>query len=322
MDNDLYTIINELKTWTFQIMTNFQEETYTISETADKLNLSEKTLRRWEEAGRFTPSRTVGNQRRYTIEDLQILDAIKHNVIPHQKDLLTLSSAAQFLDVTEPTIDRLVSEGQLHPFTTVSQKYYPRHRLLPLLGNIKGESPTPLEPTPIASEPPLAQALKRLPPLEPPKPEISTSKPEPRSYSQSTYTNYSLQAVITIILITIYHLLFRVTETPTSPITDQGSVQGAATNPSLVLLDDMLDSSTGGLTATTITSKLGTITPNLTLLPGVSPTSPFPGSLYYDASENVVKIYTEAGWQNLTTNQDLDILKYDLESKIASPSTL
>lgn len=306
-------------------MTNFQEETYTISETAEKLNLSEKTLRRWEEAGRFTPSRTVGNQRRYTIEDLQILDAIKHNIIPHQKDLLTLSSAAQFLDVTEPTIDRLVSEGALHPFTTVSQKYYPRHRLLPLLGNIKGETPVPqvsLDPSPIVSEPPLEQAPKRLPPLESPKQEISPSKPEGRIYPQSTYTTYSLQAVITIILITVYHFLFRVPETPTSPMADQGSVQGAATNPSLVLLDDMLDSATGGLTATTITSKLGTITPNLTLLPGVSPTSPFPGSLYYDASENVVKIYTEAGWQNLTTTQDLDILKYDLESKIASPSTL
>lgn len=305
-------------------MTNFQEETYTISETAEKLNLSEKTLRRWEEAGRFTPSRTVGNQRRYTIEDLQILDAIKHNVIPHQKDLLTLSSAAQFLDVTEPTIDRLVSEGQLHPFTTVSQKYYPRHRLLPLLGNIKGEPPIPqanLGPSPIASEPPLEQATKRLPPLESPK-ELIPPKPIDKSYPQSTYTTYSLQAVITIILITVYHFLFRVPETPTSPMADQGSVQGAATNPSLVLLDDMLDSATGGLTATTITSKLGTITPNLTLLPGVSPTSPFPGSLYYDASENVIKIYTESGWQKLTTTQDLNTLKYDLESKIASPSTL
>ncbi len=306
-------------------MTNFQEETYTISETAEKLNISEKTLRRWEEAGRFTPSRTVGNQRRYSIEDLQILDAIKHN-IPHQKDLLTLSAAAQFLDVTEPTIDRLVSEGQLHPFTTVSQKYYPRHRLLPLLGNIKGESPTNTQevhqPIPINSAPTSEPTANRLPPLEPPKQTITPTNPNGTSRPQSPYTTYSLQAVITIILITVYHFLFRTPSTPTSPTASQGSVQGAATNPSLVLLDDMLDSATGGLTATTITSKLGTITPNLTLLPGVSPTSPFPGSLYYDASENKVKIYTEAGWQNLTTAQDLDLLKYDLESKIASPSTL
>lgn len=306
-------------------MTNFQEETYTISETAEKLNLSEKTLRRWEDAGRFSPSRTVGNQRRYSIEDLQILDAIKHNVIPHQKDLLTLSAAAQFLDVAEPTIERLVNEGQLHPFTTVSQKYYPRHRLLPLLGNIKGEAPISqanIEPVTMTKELPLEQTTKRLPPLESPKQEIIPTKLNENNRSQSIYTIYSLQALITIILITAYHLLFRAPATPTSPTASQGSVQGAATNPSLVLLDDMLDSATGGLTATTITSKLGTITPNLTLLPGVSPTSPFPGSLYYDASENVLKIYTGEGWQNLVTTQGLDLLKYDLESKIASPSTL
>ena len=82
----------------------------------------------------------------------------------------------------------------------------------------------------------------------------------------------------------------------------------------------MLDTSTGGLTATTITSKLGTITPNLTLLPGISPTSPFPGSLYYDASENALKLYTTNGWQAITTTSELNALKFDLESKVANQS--
>lgn len=129
-----------------------------------------------------------------------------------------------------------------------------------------------------------------------------------------------MQVVITVALLTVYHLLFRAPITPTSPTPVPGSVQGAATNPSLLLLDDMLDSTTGGLTATTITSKLGTITPNLSLLPGVSPTSPFPGSLYYDASENVLKIYTINGWQAITTSAELNALKFDLESKVATPS--
>lgn len=297
-------------------MTNFEESTYTISETADKLNLSEKTLRRWEDAGRFTPSRTIGNQRRYSTEDLQILDAIKHNVIPHQKDLLTLSAAAQFLDVTEPTIDRLVSEGQLHPFTTVVAKYYPRHRLLPFLGNIKGESPKPIETKP---NPLIEPEPKVLPPTTPHLPPLQV-KSQPNGPTKSTYATYGLQTAITIILITAYHFLFRAPTPPTSPSINQGSVQGAATNPSLTLLDDMLDSATGGLTATTITSKLGTITPNLTLLPGISPTSPFPGSLYYDASENVLKIYTNNGWQTITTTTELNALKFDLESKVATKS--
>lgn len=301
-------------------MTNFEESTYTISETAEKLNLSEKTLRRWEEAGRFTPSRTVGNQRRYSTEDLQILDAIKHNVIPHQKDLLTKEAAATFLDVTEPTIDRLVTEGQLYPFTTVSTKYYPRHRLLPLLGNIKGETPKlpPFDPTPIAKQSAEPQPVKMhtnntLPPTPIPSHSLIPKSSIP-------YTQYSIQVLITITIITVYHLLFRSPTTPKSPTPDAGSVQGAATNPSLVLLDDMLDTSTGGLTATTITSKLGTITPNLTLLPGITPTSPFPGSLYYDASENVLKIYTTNGWQAITTTSELNALKFDLESKVATKS--
>lgn len=300
-------------------MTNFETTTYTISETAEKLDLSEKTLRRWEEAGRFSPSRTVGNQRRYTVEDLQILDAIKHNVIPHQKDLLNLQAAAQFLDVTEPTIERLVSEGSLHPFITVTGRYYPRHRLLPFLDNLKGE--TPILPTIPSMTPiiePIPEPVKQVvtPPLTPQSTVVSLSKDNAQSHA--TYTIYSMQVVITVALLTIYHLLFRAPITPTSPTPVPGSVQGAATNPSLLLLDDMLDSTTGGITATTITSKLGTITPNLSLLPGVSPTSPFPGSLYYDASENVLKIYTTNGWQAITTTAELNALKFDLESKVST----
>ena len=38
----------------------------TIQEVADILRVSTKTLRRWDQAGRFVPIRTAGNQRRYT----------------------------------------------------------------------------------------------------------------------------------------------------------------------------------------------------------------------------------------------------------------
>lgn len=298
-------------------MTNFEETTYTISDAAEKLDLSEKTLRRWEDAGRFTPSRTDGNQRRYSIEDLQILDAIKHNVIPHQKDLLTLSAAAQFLDVAEPTIDRLVSDGQLHPFTTVVQKYYPRHRLLPLLNNLKPKLPTPVAAPllgnhgqPATSSP----SPTRLPPLA--QPTLTTNK-TPYSYS-----SFVQQITISLILITLYHFFVNpISTTPHSPSPDVGSVQGAATNPSLILLDEMLDPSTGGLTAATVTSKLGIFTPNLTLLPTNPPTSPIIGNLYYDITENLLKIYTEQGWQALATLSKLNSLQLDLESKLATPSS-
>lgn len=298
-------------------MTNFADTTYTISETATKLDISEKTLRRWEEAGRFTPSRTLGNQRRYSTEDLQILDAIKHNIISSQKELLTSTAAAQFLGITEMSLVRLVSEGKLHPFITVTQKLYPRHRLLPLLDALQ---PKPQNSAPTTSPPPLT------PPLTSDAPHLSTKLSATpiaqRSLPANQYSLLIANLIITLSLLTLYHFLTRPTLTPTSPSTPTGEVQGAATNPTLSILDDMLDSATGGLTATTITSKLGTITPNLTLLPGVAPTSPFPGSLYYDATENTIKIYTQSGWQNLMTTQDLNRLQYELESKTASPSTL
>jgi len=44
---------------------------YTIAEAANTLGVSTKTLRRWDQRGRFVPTRTVGNQRRYTQEQIQ-----------------------------------------------------------------------------------------------------------------------------------------------------------------------------------------------------------------------------------------------------------
>jgi hypothetical protein len=292
-------------------MTNFQGTTYSISEAADKLSLSEKTLRRWEEAGRFTPSRTVGNQRRYSMQDLQILDAIKHNIIPHQNNLLTKVAAAQFLGVTEPTIDQLVSEGRLHPFTTVEATFYPRHRLLPLIENLEEK---------------VASAAPKLPPTP-----VETPHPTPIPSPVAPYVKVAQipkrfltpilgQALITIVLILLYHVVFvRPAREPVIPTTT-GSVQGVATTKTLALLEDMLDVGTGGLTATTVTSKLGTITPNLTLLPGVAPSTPLPGSLYYDAGTNTLKVYTDTGWHNLTTTTQLEQSLFSLESKLATPS--
>ena len=43
---------------------------FTIQEAAAYLKVSANTLRRWEEAGTVKPIRTLGNQRRYKIEDI------------------------------------------------------------------------------------------------------------------------------------------------------------------------------------------------------------------------------------------------------------
>jgi excisionase family DNA binding protein len=45
-----------------------------IHEAADYLGVSTKTLRRWESQGILTPERTPGNQRRYSLIQLQTFD--------------------------------------------------------------------------------------------------------------------------------------------------------------------------------------------------------------------------------------------------------
>jgi len=119
------------------------EKLYSIQEVAVKLNLSDKTLRRWEEAGRFTPSRTLGNQRRYSIEDLQILDAIKHGTINKQSDLLSLTQASSICGVTPTTIMRWENEGKIHPFITSGNTYYPRTKLVEKMDELKQAYPEP-----------------------------------------------------------------------------------------------------------------------------------------------------------------------------------
>ena len=86
--------------------------------TIQKYYQSTSETLRWEEAGRFSPSRTLGNQRRYTIEDLQILDALKHGMIAKQADLLSIQQASQLCGVSPITISRWENDGKIHPFIT------------------------------------------------------------------------------------------------------------------------------------------------------------------------------------------------------------
>src|SRR4051812_8140766 len=45
----------------------------TIQQVADALGVNAKTLRRWEAKGVLIAKRTEGNQRRYTLQDVEIL---------------------------------------------------------------------------------------------------------------------------------------------------------------------------------------------------------------------------------------------------------
>ncbi len=207
------------------------DHTYTIQEVAAKLNISDKTLRRWEDAGRFRSSRTLGNQRRYSVEDIQILDAIKHGTINTQKDLLSIEQAANLFGVSPTTITRWEDAGKIHPLITSGNTYYPRERLEAKIPDLKNEY--------IESEP-KSEPEPFIPPNIPPEdvPEIipdtleSNSRLSPMIYdtpaSRRNLQPSITSALITLLMLVVYHLIFNTSSTPISPQT-QGSVQGANT---------------------------------------------------------------------------------------------
>lgn len=200
------------------------DKLYTINEVATRLNLSDKTLRRWEEAGRFTPSRTLGNQRRYSVDDLQILDALKHNVISDQKELLNASQAASLCGVSPLTIARWENEGKIHPFITSGYTFYPKSRLLAKLDELKASTPTE-EPLPVPPSPSPTLPTTVVPTV--------VDVPVPIS-SHSTYP-YLINVFLTIIILFTYHFLFNQVSTPVTP-----QVKGVTTTVFDPRVDDLL----------------------------------------------------------------------------------
>lgn len=297
------------------------EKLYTITEVADKLDLATKTLRRWEETGKFIGSRTLGGQRRYSISDIQILDAIKHGVIDSSADLLTPQQAAALCGVSIATIARWEDEGKIHPLITAGTTYYPRPRLLAKMNELKHEIPNvPLsafEPVDLLPQPQLAPPAPsyspRLTPAPPapiplpvPSPQPIPHLPSSHSQSQpltisftlphipkSTIYSIPLNLLVTLIVLMLYHNFVK---TQAIPVLNQGSVQGVTDNPpQLALITSVLDPS-GNLKAPSLT------TPRLTLSP-VSPTStPTAGSIYFDASSQMVKLFANGTWQPLNSS--------------------
>lgn len=220
------------------------DKLYTIAEVATKLNLSDKTLRRWEEAGRFSSTRTLGNQRRYCLEDLQILDAIKHGTIESQKDLLTPAQAANLCGVSLASLTRWENDGKIHPFITAAGTYYPRHRLIEKMDELKKTyvesvpelytpgvkgSHTPGVGTGVGTVPERNPRLPSTPGVKGSHTPGVLPPPETRVFIS--------QVLITLILLLSYHLLFA--SSSTTPVSPAPQVQGAATTPD-PRLDDLI----------------------------------------------------------------------------------
>lgn len=210
------------------------DKLYTIIEVATKLGLSDKTLRRWEEAGKFRPSRTLGNQRRYSLEDLQILDAIKHGTITSQSELLTIDQAAKLAGVSTATLARWENSGKIHPLVTAGNTYYPRPRLMEKLDELKSspyqepisDEPVWREPAPVVRKPKLASV-----------PLVGASPSAP-----TLNRSIAINLAVTASLLLIYHLIFgsSITRSPVSPVDNSGQVQGATISEPDPRLDDLI----------------------------------------------------------------------------------
>ena len=102
-------------------MPNLPKQTFSIQKAAEQVGLHPKTLRRWEQDGRFVAHRTLGGQRRYTVDDIIKLKALKESSSqtgPALDKLITPENAAEKLKVTPTTIQRWTKQGKLTPIKT------------------------------------------------------------------------------------------------------------------------------------------------------------------------------------------------------------
>lgn len=312
---------------------------YTISEVADKLNISAKTLRRWEEAGRFTPPRTIGGQRRYSIEDLQILDAIKHGTIPQQSDLLSIQQTAALFGVTTQTITNWENQGKIHPFITAGKTYYSRTHLTDKIEELKQKTyeppyitqrPNPIptynfddyrqssvQPTINDIKEELQQSapidvtapVKKLTNFQNTKEPINTQSltPKSESISKTIATSIITNLFITLALLFGYHQITNPTILKPSSVPN-GEVQGSSTqsNPLDSLIKQILDSSgnfdTPGSISTTQSVSVGK---SLTFAPSIAPNA-VPGTIYFDAGTQSLKIYTGGKWHDFPSSNSLN----------------
>ncbi|MEI6690317.1 MAG: MerR family transcriptional regulator [bacterium] len=255
---------------------------YTVTEAATKLGISAKTLRRWEETDRFHSSRTLGGQRRYSTEDLQILDAISHNIIPSDQELLTTTQSAALAGVSEATINRWEQTGKIHTFVTSSGTYFIKSHLLTKLNSLK------------SSEPTLTPTLQSLQPLQAPAAQ-SRELVSPSLIHDFQLLALNLFASISIIM--GYHILTykpaQITPVASNPIARVET----NVDPKVELLKNMVDSS-GNLSTAGMMRITGQLTTsNFVLSPISRPLTPVAGTLYFDAGSQTLELYTGTSWQ-------------------------
>ena len=132
---------------------------FTIKDAAQALGIHPKTIRRWEEKGKFTPLRTPGNQRRFSEKDLNLLARLKAGdpvPVPAEK-ILTLAQAAEKLTVNPVTVKRWTKAGKLN--LSVNNQLEPGYRETDIRKLLQGPS------LPVLPEPEIPQKPTRTDPM-------------------------------------------------------------------------------------------------------------------------------------------------------------
>src|SRR6185369_8979055 len=146
----------------------------TINEAALLLGVSIKTLRRWDEKGMLSAIRTVGNQRRYDLSEIEKLQGKKVKTVLRKKVAaanahLSINDTALQLGISRKTLRRWEQKGIITARTTsANQKIF----MVKDIEKLKDNTPEPLTVATESSVKPTLQAIRsRLAPQKPLNPE-------------------------------------------------------------------------------------------------------------------------------------------------------
>ena len=99
-----------------------------IKDAAEFLNVSTKTLRRWEQQGILIPERTVGNQRRYSLIQLQEFNPAQKRQLANQHFTEVKSQVAPILDQLHK--DQIQNQALETPVSRSALPFSPKIRYL------------------------------------------------------------------------------------------------------------------------------------------------------------------------------------------------
>jgi len=259
---------------------------HTIKDAAQALGIHPKTLRRWEEKGKFIPSRTLGNQRRFSDKDLNLLAKVKAGepIPPAAPKILTLEQTAAKLHVSPATVQRWTKEGKLK--IRVSDQLQPGYYAADLQG----------------------------PTLQLPTGSVLVGNPT-RTDPMGKYLKYSGLAALALTLIVIAYLWIKpkpiaspaVLETQT-PVVDVALPRTAQFFDGRITLglatgDLFYADSLGNIYAkNSALIDQGVFTRLLQLLPGQPPQESQIGQLYVDQGSGNLKYFDGLDWIDLNQN--------------------